>query len=152
MTAQGEWAALYSVQSLSHVWLFASPWTAARQASLGLIWNVVCQKVLLTAHPGWRRPLPHSLSLPHPILLSSLHLTMSAVTCCSSVLGGYLSSPPEGRLCESRTPAILLLWLPIRRRDLSKILVYKKQTRLFSSPLKLWALILRLQVTWRKWD
>ena len=25
-----------SVQSLSHVWLFATPWTAARQASLSI--------------------------------------------------------------------------------------------------------------------
>ena len=33
---------LYSVQSLSHVWLFATPWTAAHQASLSITnsWNL----------------------------------------------------------------------------------------------------------------
>ena len=32
-----------SVQSLSHVWLFATPWTAARQASLSITssWNLL---------------------------------------------------------------------------------------------------------------
>ena len=41
---------LSSVQSLSHVWLFASPWTAARQASLSItnsrsLW--LCQSLWL---------------------------------------------------------------------------------------------------------
>ena len=31
-----QWKALSSVQSLSHVWLFATPWTAACQASLSI--------------------------------------------------------------------------------------------------------------------
>ena len=32
-----------SVQSLSHVWLFATPWTAARQASLSIanFWSLL---------------------------------------------------------------------------------------------------------------
>ena len=30
------WGLLSSVQSLSHVWLFATPWTAAHQASLSI--------------------------------------------------------------------------------------------------------------------
>ena len=30
------WTCLYSVQSLSRVWLFATPWIAARQASLSI--------------------------------------------------------------------------------------------------------------------
>ena len=37
MTQQSHyWAYNLSVQSLSHVWLFATPWTAARQASLSI--------------------------------------------------------------------------------------------------------------------
>ena len=33
----------FVVQSLSHVWLFATPWTAARQASLSISnsWNLL---------------------------------------------------------------------------------------------------------------
>ena len=31
-----KWLSVRSVQSLSHVWLFATPWTAARQASLSI--------------------------------------------------------------------------------------------------------------------
>ena len=39
---------IFVVQSLSHVWLFATPWTAARQASLSFTfsWNLL--KLMLT--------------------------------------------------------------------------------------------------------
>ena len=50
---------LSSVQSLSHVWLFATPWTAARQASLSITNSRV--------HPN---PCPSSL------MMSSNHLSL----------------------------------------------------------------------------
>ena len=38
-----EWVQFSSIQSLSHVWLFATPWTAAHQASLSIIssWSLL---------------------------------------------------------------------------------------------------------------
>ena len=54
-----------SVQSLSDVWLFATPWTAARQASLSIAssWNLLklmsIESVVLSSH----------LILCHPLLL-----------------------------------------------------------------------------------
>ena len=38
-----KWVQFNSVQSLSHVWLFVAPWTAARQASLSIInsWSLL---------------------------------------------------------------------------------------------------------------
>ena len=42
------WVQFSSVQSLSHVWLFATPWTAARQASLSITYS-------------WSSPKPMSI-------------------------------------------------------------------------------------------
>ena len=55
---------LSSVQSLSRVWLFATPWTAACQASLSITWSLLRQMQL--------RLLPFSLAAPqesraHPL-------------------------------------------------------------------------------------
>ena len=54
-----------SVQSLSHVWLFATPWTAARQASLSIT-------------NSWSSPNPCPLSQwCHPTISSSVILFSS---------------------------------------------------------------------------
>ena len=57
-----------SVQSLSHIWLFATPWTAARQASLSIpnsysMLKLMSIKVVMPSN---------CLSLWHPLLLSSI--------------------------------------------------------------------------------
>ena len=54
-----------SVQSLSRVWLFATPWTAARQASLSItnsqsLLKLMCIKLVM---------LSNNLILCHPLLL-----------------------------------------------------------------------------------
>ena len=52
-----------SVQSLSHIWLFATPWTAARQASLSItnFWRLLklmsIESVMLSNHLILYRPL-----------------------------------------------------------------------------------------------
>ena len=50
-----------SVQSLSHVWLFASPWTAARQASLS-----ITNSQSSNSHPSsrWCHPVISSSVVP----------------------------------------------------------------------------------------
>ena len=48
-----------SVQLLSRVWLFATPWTAARQASLSIInsWSLQIESVMSSNHLIFCRPL-----------------------------------------------------------------------------------------------
>ena len=57
--------ALSSVQSLSHVWLFATPWIAARQASLSI---TISQSPLRLTSIESVMPSSH-LILCHPLLL-----------------------------------------------------------------------------------
>ena len=57
-----------SVQSLSHVWLFATPWTAARQAFLSIINS---QSLLKLMSIESVMPYNH-LILYHPLLLFPL--------------------------------------------------------------------------------
>ena len=54
-----------SVQSLSHVWLFATPWTAARQASLSITnsWSLLKLMSIELVMPS------NHLILCHPLLL-----------------------------------------------------------------------------------
>ena len=54
-----------SAQSLSHVWLFATPWTAGRQASLSVInsWSLLKFMSIESVMPS------HHLILCHPLLL-----------------------------------------------------------------------------------
>ena len=54
-----------SVQSLSHVWFFATPWTAARQASLSITSSWSWLKFMFIE---WVMPSNH-LILCHPLLL-----------------------------------------------------------------------------------
>ena len=57
-----------SVQSLSHVWLFATPWTAAHQASLSITNSQSLLKLVSTESV---MPSNHLL-LCHPLLLPSI--------------------------------------------------------------------------------
>ena len=58
-----------SVQSLSHVWLFGTPWTAARQASLSIINS---QRSLLKLMSIELVMPSNHLILCHPLLLPSI--------------------------------------------------------------------------------
>ena len=54
-----------SLQPLSHVWLFATPWTAARQASLSItnFWSLLKLMSIKSVMPS------NHLNLRHPLLL-----------------------------------------------------------------------------------
>ena len=68
MEITGEWIQFSSVQSLSHVWLFATPWTTAYQAS---------QSITNSQSP--LKPMPIELVMPsnHLILCRPLLLLSS---------------------------------------------------------------------------
>ena len=61
-----------SVQSLSHVWLFVTPWTAACQASLSTTtsWSLLRLTSIGLVMPSSHQILCHSLLLPPSISLS----------------------------------------------------------------------------------
>ena len=61
-----------SVQSLSHVWLFATPWTVARQASLSIAnsWSLLKLTSIESVMPSNHLILCHPLFLPPSIFPS----------------------------------------------------------------------------------
>ena len=67
-----------SVQSLSHVQLFATPWTAARQASLSITnsWSLLKLMSIASAKPSSHLILYHPLLLP-PSIFPSLRVFSS---------------------------------------------------------------------------
>ena len=71
-----------SVESLSHVWLFATPWTAARKASLSIInsWSLLklmsIESVMPSSHLILLRPLFLLPPIPPSIRVSSNESTL----------------------------------------------------------------------------
>ena len=63
---ESQWRRFSSVQSLSHVWLFVTPWTAAFQASLSITNSQSLPKLMSIELV---MPFSH-LILCHPLLLS----------------------------------------------------------------------------------
>ena len=58
-----------SVQPLSHVWLFATPWTAARQASLSFTNSLILLKLMSSSQ--WCHPTISFSIVPFPSRLQS---------------------------------------------------------------------------------
>ena len=72
-----------SVQSLSRVWPFATPWTAARQASLSITnsWNLTKLMFIESVMPSNRLILYHPLFLPPSIFPSTGGFSNGSVIC-----------------------------------------------------------------------
>ena len=80
--SSARWTTLVVVQSLSHVRLFATPWTAARQASLFTIsWSLLrfmsIESVMSSNHLILCRPL-----LPLPSIYSSIRVFSNESALC----------------------------------------------------------------------
>ena len=69
-----------SIQSLSHVWLFVTPWTAARQASLSITnsWNLLKIMSIELVMPSNHLILCHPLLLP-PSIFPSIRVLNESV-------------------------------------------------------------------------
>ena len=65
-----------SVQSLSHVWLFVTPWIAARQSSLSITSSRSLLKVMLSSHLILCRPLLLLSPIPPRIRVFSKESTL----------------------------------------------------------------------------
>ena len=71
------------VQLLSHVWLFATPWTAAQQASLSITnsWSLLKLKSITLVMPSNHLILCHPLLLPPSIFPSIWVFSNESVLC-----------------------------------------------------------------------
>ena len=72
-----------SVQSLSHVWLFVTPRTAAHQPSLSIInsWSLLKLISIESVMPSWHLILCHPLLLPPSIFPSIRVFSTESVLC-----------------------------------------------------------------------
>ena len=72
-----------SVQSLSHVWLFVTPWTAAREASLSITnsWSLLKLMSIELVMPSNSLILFHPLLLPPSIFSSTRVFSSESVLC-----------------------------------------------------------------------
>ena len=78
------------VQSLSHVWLFVTPWTAARQASLSITNSGVCSNSCPSSR--WSHPTISSSVVPFSSCLQSFPASGSFPTVRSSPMTGIAGS------------------------------------------------------------
>ena len=111
---------LSSVQSLSHVWLFGTPWTAARQASLSIT---------------------NSQSLPKLMSIESLMPSNHLILCCLLLLlpasGSFQMSPFFSSSGQGIGVSSSALVLPMNTQDWSRLgwisLQSKGLSRVFSN-------------------
>ena len=116
-----------SVQSLNHVWLFATPWTAACQASLSIInsWSLLklmpIESVMSSNHLSLCRPSSCPQSFPASGSFQMSHLFASGG---QSIGASALASVLPANCC--------CCWFPLGLTDLISLLS-KGLSRVFSS-------------------
>ena len=122
-----------AVQSLSCVWLFSTPWTAAHQASLSF---TISQSLLVIMSIESVMPSNH-LILSHPLLLPSIFPTIrvfsneSALHIKCQIIGASASA--------SVLPMNIHGWFPLGLTGLNS-LQYKSLKSLLHHGLKAWIL------------
>ena len=111
-----------SLQSLSHVWLFATPWTATRQASLSITnsWNwpkltpiesVMTSKHLILCHPLLLPSFPTSRSFPVSQLFAS----------GGQSIGVSVSTSILPRNTQDWSPLWWTGWISSQSKELSRV-------------------------------
>ena len=115
------------VQLLSHIWLFANPWTAARQASLSIAnsWSLSKLMSIESVIPSNHLNLCHPLLLLPSILLSIRSFPMNWL----SASGGQSI---EGSTSASVLPVNIQDWFPLGLTGLI-FLLSKGLSRVFSN-------------------
>ena len=130
-----------SVQSLSHVWLFATPWTAACQASLSI-----------TNFQSLLKLMPIELVMPsnHFILCHPLLLTSSVIPSIMVILSQFLASGSQSIGVSASTSVLPMHiqdwfplgwtgWISLQFKGLSKVFSNTRiqKHQLFSAQLSL---------------
>ena len=119
------WVRFSSVQSLSHVWLFATPWTTAHQASLS---NTNSQSLLRLMSIELVMPSSH-LILCYPLLLlpsifpNSGSLPMSQLfTSGGQSIGVWASASVLPMNIQGWFPLGWTGWISLQSKGLSRVL------------------------------
>ena len=118
------WTVLFSsVQSHSHVWLFATPWTAARQASLSITNSRSLPKLMSTESV---MPSNH-LILCRPLLLPSIFPSIRVFSNESALLSGGQSAGASALTSvlpvntQDWSPLGWTGWISLQSRGLSRV-------------------------------
>ena len=124
---ESPWISFLIIQSLSHVWLFATPWTAVHQASLSFI---ISRSLLNFVSIESVTPSNH-LILCHPLLL--LPSIFPSIRVFSSKLALHIRWPKYGASAlASVFPVNIQGWFPLGLTSLIS-LQSKGLSRVFSS-------------------
>ena len=135
------------VQVLSPVWLFATPWTAARQASLSVTnsWSLLKLTSIKSVMPS-----SHLILCPPLLLLPSIFPSIrvfsneSTLRCCERISQSIRVSASASTLpmnTQDWSPLGWTGWISLQSRGLSRVFsnttVQKHQ--FFSAQLSLWS-------------
>ena len=107
-----------SVQSLSQIWLFATPWTAALQASLSITnsWS------LLKLMSGWCHPTISSSVVPFSSCLQSFPESGSFQMSQLFISGGQsIGVSLQHQSFQDRSPVGWTGWISLQSKGLSKV-------------------------------
>ena len=137
------WPQFSSVKSLSHVWLFTTPWIAARQASLSITnsWSLPRLMSIKSVMPS------NHLILCHPLILPPSIFPSVKVFCNESVL--HTRWPKYWRFSFSISPSndysglisFRMDWISLQSKGLSRVFsdTIVQKHRFFSTQLSLWS-------------
>ena len=133
-----------SVQSLSHVWLFATPWTAARQASLSITNSQSLFKLISikSVMPSNHLILCRPLLLP-PSIFPSIRVfsNESALHIKGQSIGVSASASVLPMNTQDWSSLGWTVWISLQSKGLSRVFsnttVQKHQ--FFSAQLSLWS-------------
>ena len=115
MRIYSTWFIFSSVQSLSHVWLFATPWIAARQASLSI---TISQSSLKLTSIESVMPPSHLILYRLPFLLPPIPPSISLFQWVKSVstLASFL---PKNT--QDWSPLEWTCWISLQSKGLSRV-------------------------------
>ena len=131
-----------AVQSLSCVWLFATPWTAAHQASLSITnsWSLLKLMSIKLVMPPNRLILCHPLLLP-PSIFPSIRVfsNRSALFIRGQSIGVSASSSILPMNIQDWSPLGWTGWISLQSKGLSRVFsnITVQKHQFFSSQLSL---------------
>ena len=133
-----------SVQSLSHVWLFATPWTAACQASLSITnsWSLLKLMSIKSMMPSNHLILCHPLLLLPSIFPSIRVFQMSQFfTSGSQSIGGLVIASVPSMNIQDWFPLGLTGWISLQSKGLSRVFsnTTNQKHQFFWAQLSLWS-------------
>ena len=115
---------LSPVQSLSHIWLFATPWTAAHQASLTITNSQSLLKLMSieSVMPSNHLILCHPLLLPPSIFPASVSFQMSQFfTSGGQSIGVSASASVLPMNIQDQFPLGWTGWISLQSKGLSRV-------------------------------